>query len=164
MARCPRCGEKFDRDEAEYQFSNEYSGLNYDHLSEPLCFECARSAMEAEEPGIYMETCEQCGSSFDYFQAKSSLAYDDPRYMDADLQFVWDKTGSTLYAQCASEHLSEVYYSGDDGLYLFLSRAAWSALPAEAIAPLPDLVFLVTAHWQSLASPQCSYTRVQATR
>ena len=114
MARCPRCGEKFDRDEAEYQFSNEYSGLNYDHLSEPLCFECARSAMEAEEPGIYMETCEQCGSSFDYFQAKSSLAYDDPRYMDADLQFVWDKTGSTLCAQCASEHLSEVYYSGDD--------------------------------------------------
>lgn len=114
MARCPRCGEKFDRDEAEYQFMSEYYGLTYDHLSEPLCFDCARSAMEAEEPGIYMETCEQCGASFDYFQAKSSLAYDDPSYLDADLQFVWDKTGSILCAQCASEHLSEVYYSGED--------------------------------------------------
>lgn len=58
IARCPRCGENFDRDDAEYQVSSEYFGLNYDHLSEPPYFECARSAMEAEEPGIYMETCE----------------------------------------------------------------------------------------------------------
>lgn len=114
MARCPRCNKEFDRDEADYLFSGEYFGLNYDRLSEPLCFDCARSAMEAEEPGIYTEVCEQCGSTFDFFRAKGSLAYDNPRYLDSDLQFVWSETGSIPCAQYASERLDDVYYSEGD--------------------------------------------------
>ena len=103
------CGNDFDRDEAEYQFINEYPGLNFDNLVGDICFECARDAMEAEDSGIYLETCEECGTRFDFIENRASPAYDDPSSLDADLQFVWNRVGKILCADCARDHLDEVY-------------------------------------------------------
>lgn len=114
MPKCDRCGRRFDRVESDYQFVNEYPGLSFDNLNGELCFDCACRAMEAEESGIFFETCEECGKQFDFIEDRASLANDNPAYLDAELQFVWNKMHKTLCADCATSHLSEVYYTGND--------------------------------------------------
>lgn len=68
MAICSRCGKSFDPENEAEEFLEE-TGLDYNNLTETLCFDCANEAVNDMEDGIYFEICEECGTKYDPFKA-----------------------------------------------------------------------------------------------
>ena len=66
MHVCEWCGESFDASDAYEEFDDEYPCYSYDNFTKSLCGKCAIQAMADRSDGIYFETCEQCGNSFDF--------------------------------------------------------------------------------------------------
>ena len=105
MARCEWCGEKFDPTEAEEQFEDETYMLTYSNLRVTLCGKCAVEAINDKADGVYFETCEKCGKTFDLIEEQSEY---DSRFSDCngtDLSDHWDN--GILCADCAIEALQE---------------------------------------------------------
>ena len=88
MPKCEWCGKIFDLNDAEDDFDMEMGILSYRHIQKCLCGACAIAAIEEEVDGVYFETCERCGKTFDLILDKS--AYSN--------HFSWDN-GTNLYAQ-----------------------------------------------------------------
>ncbi len=68
MAVCEQCGKEIDFDFDRAEFESE-TNLCYDNLRKCLCGECAVQAIDDEEDGVYFETCEKCGKTFDLIEA-----------------------------------------------------------------------------------------------
>lgn len=66
MAICEMCGAEFEEAEAREFFEDECSSKSYDNFNKCLCGDCAVSVIYDEEDGIYFETCDRCGKTFDY--------------------------------------------------------------------------------------------------
>lgn len=69
---CDYCGKQFDEDYARDEFEMTCP-KNYDYLTKSLCAECAISAIDDEDNGIYLELCEKCGTRFDPFVDEQEL-------------------------------------------------------------------------------------------
>lgn len=72
MAKCKYCGKKYDSEEAEELFALA-TALSYNNLRIHLCGECAISAIESMDDGVYFETCEKCGKTFDVMEESSEF-------------------------------------------------------------------------------------------
>lgn len=66
MPVCEWCGEEFEESEAEIEFSFEMGILSYENVRKCLCGNCAAQAITDGAEGVYFETCEKCGKSFDF--------------------------------------------------------------------------------------------------
>ena len=88
MPKCEWCGKSFVLSEAEDDFEMEMEILSYSNIQKHLCGACAIEAIEQNVDGVYFETCENCGKSFDLILDKS--AYSN--------HFSWDN-GTSLYDQ-----------------------------------------------------------------
>lgn len=69
MKECKWCGKSFDPAEAADVFEIETVLFEYSNFNIDLCDECAIEAIEDEVDGIYFEICEECGRTFDWFEA-----------------------------------------------------------------------------------------------
>lgn len=67
MPKCERCGKKYNYDEEVEEF-DYYRSFSYDNFNIKVCAECAKEIIDAEEDGVYFETCECCGKEFDVFE------------------------------------------------------------------------------------------------
>jgi len=111
MPKCEWCGKSFVLSEAEDDFGMEMGILNYNNIQKCLCGACAIEAIEQEIDGVYFETCEKCGKTFDLILDKSEYSN----------HFSWDN-GTSLYDQwddqilCA-ECAIEAYEAGVDEEY-----------------------------------------------
>lgn len=85
MAVCKLCKKTFDKEYDADTFDIEMGYLSYSNLKKSLCAECAISSIRDEVKGIYFETCERCGKTFDLFKAKRRF----------DSKFSWN-SGATL--------------------------------------------------------------------
>lgn len=86
MKICEWCGKSFDPEEANEYFSLDAGIFSYDKIRKCLCGECAVKAIEDKIEGVYYETCEQCGRTFDVVEEES----------DFDSHFSW-ANGTNLY-------------------------------------------------------------------
>ena len=92
MAVCNHCGEEFDYYDAESYFDSSTWLLSYSNLNTTLCGPCAVKAVTEDlEDGIYYETCERCGCSFDFVI--------DNNRMNGSLRDYWND--EILCADCA---------------------------------------------------------------
>ncbi len=104
MAKCEFCGSYFDPDEAESEFTSETYLLDYSNVRKCLCAQCAIQAINEDKiEGVYFETCEECGQTFDLIVEESRFANHFPRYNGTTLRDHWDD--KILCADCA---ISEV--------------------------------------------------------
>lgn len=85
MPKCEWCGTVFDLDEAESIFTSETYCLAYENITKCLCGNCAVQAIEDEVDGVYYETCEKCGKSFDLIEESAEF----------DRNFSWEN-GTSL--------------------------------------------------------------------
>lgn len=99
MAKCKWCGKRFDPDDAEDIFVRSVSGLAYSNFKVALCGDCAVQAIEDKADGIYFETCEECGKTFDLFEEESEFNDHFPWYNGTELRDHWDP--KILCAECA---------------------------------------------------------------
>lgn len=96
MPICARCGKKFNYDDERDAFCEE-SLLNFETMKLSLCSKCALQAIEDQEDGIFTETCEKCGKTFDPVEDEGefySHLRDDP-FADYHMY------GYCLCAECA---------------------------------------------------------------
>lgn len=99
MRRCEYCGKNFDPEEAEDYFIDETYLLAYDNLKKCLCGECAVSAIEDQDEGVYYETCECCGKTFDLALEEAEFASHFSECSGTTLRDYWkDKI---MCADCA---------------------------------------------------------------
>ena len=107
MAKCEWCGRNFDREDAADEFDQEYIGwiLSYSCFKPTLCYECACQAIEDEVDGVYFETCEECGTTFDFITEKSDFERRFPSYNGTTLTDYWDESHKYLCADCAMEYV-----------------------------------------------------------
>lgn len=68
MPKCDWCGTKFNKSEATEIFESEYAFYAYNNFHKCLCGPCAIQAIAEEVSGVYYETCEECGKTFDYIE------------------------------------------------------------------------------------------------
>lgn len=73
MAKCENCGKKFNEVDAEEYFEME-TCLEYSRLAKCLCGKCAVQAIEDDDEGVYFETCERCGKTFDLAAEKAEFS------------------------------------------------------------------------------------------
>lgn len=111
MAKCENCNERFDRDEAASYFEME-TGLSYDNLRKTLCGECAVQAIEDLEDGVYSETCEECGRTFDLIEDQADFDSHFDLSNGTSLRDYWDS--KILCCECAIEKAEEDMESDDD--------------------------------------------------
>ena len=111
MAKCENCNERFDRDEAASYFEME-TELSYDNLRKTLCGECAVQAIEDQEDGVYFETCEECGCTFDLIEAQSDFDTHFDWSNGTRLRDYWDP--KILCCDCAIEKAEEGMELDDD--------------------------------------------------
>lgn len=124
---CEWCGKSFDPDDAEMFFDVPY--LSYDNFRICLCGECATQAIEDEVDGVYFETCEKCGATFDYVidAARFSTKY------DSHLTGEWDSR--ILCCDCAgckveAESPSETYEDDEndpEALDVYTASLIWAS-------------------------------------
>lgn len=100
MAKCKRCGEFFDVDDAKIEFEGE-TLLTYDNLVLRLCAGCAIDAINDREDEIYFETCDNCGTRFDLFEEESRFENNPNDY--GELRDYWSDGDRPLCAECAIE-------------------------------------------------------------
>ena len=106
MAKCEWCGKRFNRVEANDEFAGEYDYLSYSSFRPTLCFDCAVQAIEEGADGVYFDTCEKCGSTFDYASEKSRFENGFTWYSATSLKDCWDKADLILCADCAMEYVN----------------------------------------------------------
>lgn len=113
MAKCEWCGASFDPEEAADYFESETRLLSYSNFTKCLCGKCAVELIEDKVDGVYFETCEKCGKTFDLFDEESSFDNHFPLYNGTELRDHWDS--QILCADCAIESIeSEAYYDDDE--------------------------------------------------
>lgn len=100
MAKCEYCDSKFDVEEAEEYFEDELL-LSYHNIKKSLCGKCAVDAIEGGEEGIYFDTCENCGKTFDFVEDEYDFSQYTKNDPGADYKDMWDN--GILCAQCAFE-------------------------------------------------------------
>lgn len=69
---CENCGKEFEEEDAREEFESE-TGKCFEYLTKCLCAECAIEAIDAEEDGVYLEVCDNCGKRFDPFLAEADM-------------------------------------------------------------------------------------------
>ena len=105
MPKCECCGKRFDVEDAEDIFLEEYRVLSYQNFIKPLCGECAIEIIQDEVEGFYYETCEKCGKRFDYIEECGN--YYHYSNGDTDLTDCWDD--QILCAECAINYMDDQY-------------------------------------------------------
>lgn len=107
MKKCKNCGKKFDPEEASEYFTEE-TMLTYENLNQCLCGECAVEVIESKIDGLYHETCEECGRTFDLFEEE--IGFDN--FFDGlngiSLRDTWQTYG-IVCAPCANELLKDEF-------------------------------------------------------
>ncbi len=106
MAKCEWCGEAFDRDEAEDFFETKTRLLSYANVKKCLCGNCAVQAIEDQADGVYFETCERCGKTFDLIKDESEFSSHFPWYNGTELRDHWDN--QILCAECAIDAVDAI--------------------------------------------------------
>ena len=101
MEKCEWCGESFDRDEADEYFSSETWLLSYSNVRKCLCGKCAVEAIEDKADGVYFETCEKCGHTFDLIEDESTFDNHFSWANGTSLRDYWKD--QILCADCAIE-------------------------------------------------------------
>lgn len=101
MLECEWCGKIFDPQEAEDYFDSEVYTLTYSNMRKCLCGECAVKAVEDDDDGVFFETCENCGCTFDVIEHKGIYANHFPWYNGTSLLDEW--SNGILCAYCAIE-------------------------------------------------------------
>lgn len=101
MPICEMCGKSFDLEEAEESFESDNWLLSYSNIKRCLCGECATNTIEDQADGVYYETCERCGKTFDLITAEGFFSSHFPWYNGTDLRDYWDKKQLILCAECA---------------------------------------------------------------
>ena len=89
MKKCEWCSKDIDREEEGDEFTCECSYLSYGNFRKCLCAECALQAIEDEVDGVYFETCEECGITFDLVDVKSEFASQFTWYSGTSLEDHW---------------------------------------------------------------------------
>lgn len=114
VATCEWCGKEFDIDDAREIFDDECGIMwSYDNFTKCLCGECAIEAIQQAEPGVYFDTCEECGKHFDYGEEYNEFMNYGGN--DIDLPYCWME--KTLCASCAIEDIERenaMYGNHDD--------------------------------------------------
>lgn len=108
MAKCSRCGARFNREEAEDRFGFEHPDLNYEHFRGTFCGNCACEVIENEESGYYFETCDRCRKKFDLFADETDFMMRNWEY-DGSLRDAWSEFHYLLCADCASDNVADRY-------------------------------------------------------
>ena len=104
MAVCEWCGVEFDSCEAADTFEME-TMLSYNNLRKCLCGDCAIEAIEDLVDGVYYETCEKCGKTFDLITESAEF---DSHFSEANgvgLRDLWDY--HILCCDCALDLLPD---------------------------------------------------------
>ena len=99
MPKCEWCGKSFDSEEAADYFESEMGILTYSNVKKCLCGECAVQAINDLDDGVYFETCENCGLTFDVMEHKGIYADHFPWYNGTNLYDEWGE--KILCAYCA---------------------------------------------------------------
>ena len=102
MFTCEWCGESFDRNEAEDYFEIE-TALPYSNIKKCLCGKCAVEAITEEIDGVYFETCEKCGKTFDLIVDIGTFRNHFPWYNGTGLRDHWEP--QILCAECAIDEI-----------------------------------------------------------
>lgn len=125
MPKCEWCGKSFDLEDAELEFDSETGILSYSNIKKCLCGACAIEAIEMDVDGVYFETCEKCGKTFDLIIDKSNysnhLSWDNGTNIydqwndeilcaDCAIEAYYNSQGSEEY-----EEYDETMDSGDEG-------------------------------------------------
>ena len=105
MAICEWCGKKFDPSEAEDEFEIECGTLSYAHLRKRLCGSCAIQAINDQTDGVYFETCEACGKTFDLAEARGKFDSHFGWCNGTNLMDYWDD--KILCYECAIDSIEE---------------------------------------------------------
>ena len=87
---CKWCGKSFNREEADEEFTIECSGYSYENFQVYLCADCAIEAVKDRVDGVYLETCEECGVSFDPFDTPWNRTLEDIRDYWTDRILCWE--------------------------------------------------------------------------
>lgn len=102
MAVCEWCGKEFDNDFDRDTFEIETT-LCYDNLRKCLCGDCAIQAIEDEVDGVYYETCERCGKTFDLIEDMGEFDRHFPWYNGTRLRDYWKS--EILCAECVLDDI-----------------------------------------------------------
>ena len=120
MPKCEWCGESFDLEDAELEFDAEAFLLVYRNVRKCLCGACALEAIEDKTDGIYYETCDKCGKTFDLILEESAYSNHFSWFNGTSLRDEWGDNG-IICADCAIELAdsednedSDEYDSSDD--------------------------------------------------
>lgn len=105
MAICEWCGQEFDPAEAADEFEIECGMFSYAQFRKCLCGSCAISAISDHADGVYFETCEECGRTFDLGVDYSRFNSYFPSYNGTTLTDYWDE--KILCCDCALEFIGE---------------------------------------------------------
>lgn len=107
MAKCSWCGNRFNRETVEENFNTEYSiyPFQYSCFRTILCYDCAVEAIEEGADGVYFDTCEECGTTFDYGEAVSDFESHFPWYNGTSLTDYWKTANKILCADCAMNYV-----------------------------------------------------------
>ena len=105
MAVCEWCGKEFDVDFDGDTFEME-TNLCYQNLRKCLCGDCAIQAIDDEVDGIYYETCERCGKTFDLIEDMGRFDSNFPWYNGTRLRDHW--RSEILCADCAIDDVEKL--------------------------------------------------------
>ena len=105
MCECVWCGKKFDHDDVEDRFSDEYPDLSYSSFRPMLCRDCAIQAIEDGADGVYFEECEECGATFDLAEETTRFASNFSWFSGTGLRDYWDTANKILCADCAMKYV-----------------------------------------------------------
>lgn len=137
MAVCEYCGKRFNPSDAaeEYEWDfDDSSFFPYENIKKTLCAKRAAQAIEDHDDGVYYETCEECGKTFDYFDAASHFdsLVDGISILDAG-------NGSILCFECAmeayeripclnsDEESDDLDDGSDEGLSVYDAAEIWAS-------------------------------------
>lgn len=105
MPICEWCGKRFDKDFDSDTFEIE-TILCYQNLRKCLCAECAIQAIHDEVDGVYYETCERCGKTFDLIEDMGKFDSKFPWYNGTRLRDHWNT--EILCADCAIDDVEKL--------------------------------------------------------
>lgn len=112
MQKCEWCGEAFEQDEAEDYFNTEMGILVYRNVRKCLCGKCAVEAINDEVDGVYYETCEKCGRTFDLIVDKQTYSNHFSWFNGTNLYD--ERDNQILCADCAIEAATSRTDGDDD--------------------------------------------------
>lgn len=99
MNQCEWCSTTFDPEEADEYFTIETWLLSYNNVRKCLCGKCAVEAIESKVDGVYFETCEHCGRTFDLIEDESTFDNHFSWANGTSLRDYWED--QILCADCA---------------------------------------------------------------